>query len=87
MEIIKLSNAREELQKLLPSFLAQTFGQSRSSNIRYAVRSSGILEDGAELSCAGQNETFLGVEEQAIPEKVILCWCSLFTPQSVLYRL
>ena len=54
---------------------------------RFAVRSSGVLEDGADMSAAGQNETYLGVKEEQVPLKVLACWASLFTFQSVRYRL
>jgi hypothetical protein len=85
-EAIKSSGAEVKLAKILKPFLESTFGDKRPSN-RYAVRSSGVLEDGADLSCAGQNETYLGVDEESIPKKIVECWASLFTPQSVSYRL
>lgn len=34
--------------------------RENDKNSRFAVRSSGLTEDGEELSCAGQNQTFLG---------------------------
>lgn len=58
------------------------------SSLKVAVRSSAIGEDGVESSSAGQNETFLGVH--GIDEVLIAvqtCWASLFTAQSVIYRI
>src|SRR3954447_3798655 len=40
----------------------------------YAVRSSGVHEDSADLSFAGQLETVLGVDAQAVGDAVE--WCS-----------
>ncbi|MPC93507.1 putative phosphoenolpyruvate synthase [Portunus trituberculatus] len=54
---------------------------------RVAVRSSGCVEDGAEASAAGQNETVLGVlGRDNLLAAVTTCWASLFTYQSVEYR-
>lgn len=58
------------------------------SSLKVAVRSSAIGEDSAESSSAGQNETFLGI--QNIDQVLIAirkCWASLFTVQSVTYRI
>ncbi|KAG5860856.1 Phosphoenolpyruvate synthase, partial [Gonioctena quinquepunctata] len=53
----------------------------------WAVRSSAIGEDSEELSAAGQNETFLGCQnEEQILKAVTACWASLYTYQSVQYR-
>lgn len=54
---------------------------------RFAVRSSGITEDGEESSAAGQNETFLGLKtNEEVFDAVVKCWASLFSFQSVHYR-
>ncbi|OXA63662.1 putative phosphoenolpyruvate synthase [Folsomia candida] len=81
------SAAAEDIRPLVESHLGQIFGESRSHELRFAVRSSGILEDGSDLSCAGQNASFLDLEETAIPQKIVQCWASAFTFQSVSYRL
>ncbi|MCK6528007.1 hypothetical protein L6R50_10755 [Myxococcota bacterium] len=52
-----------------------------------AVRSSGIGEDGAGTSFAGQYETFLGVEgEFALLRAVRKCWSSLYSARALVYR-
>jgi pyruvate,water dikinase len=52
-----------------------------------AVRSSATLEDGTELSYAGQQETILGAEgEAAILDAIARCWASLDSERTVAYR-
>lgn len=54
---------------------------------RFAVRSSGVAEDGEEASAAGQNDTFLGLRTSTdVFKAIIKCWASLYTFQSVQYR-
>lgn len=81
------ATAEKDIRPLVESHLQQLFGKSRPSTLRFAVRSSGVLEDGSDVSCAGQNETFLGVDEASIPDKIVQCWASAFTYKSVIYRL
>ncbi|XP_059474516.1 putative phosphoenolpyruvate synthase [Neocloeon triangulifer] len=52
----------------------------------FAVRSSAIGEDSADLSSAGQNSTILGVKRQNVAQAVMKCWASLFSEHSVMYR-
>lgn len=57
-------------------------------SLRVAVRSSAIGEDGSDTSSAGQNETFLGVQKiDQVLVAIQKCWASLFTVQSVTYRI
>jgi len=60
---------------------------SASAAALVAVRSSATMEDGAEASFAGQQETILGVrgDEQLI-NAVLRCWRSLHTERAVAYR-
>ena len=52
----------------------------------FAVRSSGSLEDGRELSFAGQYETFLNLRQSDdILTAVQHCWASLFAERVVAY--
>jgi phosphohistidine swiveling domain-containing protein len=52
-----------------------------------AVRSSATAEDTADASFAGQQETFLWVTgEDAVVDRIVDCWASLFTPQAIGYR-
>ena len=52
----------------------------------FAVRSSGIDEDGAESSFAGQHDTFLFVEADAVPDAIVRCWRSAFSERALFYR-
>uniref|UniRef100_A0A8R1DT91 Phosphoenolpyruvate synthase n=1 Tax=Caenorhabditis japonica TaxID=281687 RepID=A0A8R1DT91_CAEJA len=52
----------------------------------YAVRSSAVGEDGADLSSAGQLESYLDVPFQQITEKLKLCWASNFRNEVLNYR-
>lgn len=52
-----------------------------------AVRSSAIAEDAADVSFAGQHDTFLDVRgELALLESIKRCWASLWTARSLSYR-
>ncbi len=52
-----------------------------------AVRSSATSEDGKNHAWAGQLETFLNVNESTIIESVKECWCSVFSPRALFYRI
>jgi len=55
--------------------------------MRLAVRSSGVGEDGQDQSCAGQNDTYLGISgRERVLESVVKCWASAFSFRSVEYR-
>lgn len=51
-----------------------------------AVRSSGVQEDSADSSFAGQHETVLGVEPDDVELALRRCWASLWSPRAVAYR-
>ena len=51
-----------------------------------AVRSSGIAEDGAKASMAGQHDTFLSVREPELYQKIMQCFDSAYNPRAVAYR-
>lgn len=73
-----------QLKELLAPKLNQI---NFDGSARFAVRSSGVTEDGEESSAAGQNETFLGLKKnEDVFEAVIKCWASLYSFQSVQYR-
>lgn len=53
-----------------------------------AVRSSATSEDSSEASFAGLQDTYLWVKGEAdLINKIRSCWASLYTPESVSYRL
>ena len=51
-----------------------------------AVRSSATAEDLPDASFAGQQETFLNVQGDALVERVKECWASLFSQRAIYYR-
>ncbi|MFD1684594.1 phosphoenolpyruvate synthase [Halobellus litoreus] len=51
-----------------------------------AVRSSATAEDLPDASFAGQQETFLNVQEADLVERVKECWASLFSQRAIYYR-
>jgi len=52
-----------------------------------AVRSSACAEDGCDASYAGQQETYLFVEDfDEVVRKVVACWLSFFSERAVFYR-
>ncbi len=54
--------------------------------VRFAVRSSGIGEDGSAASFAGLHETELGVSPDGVADAVRRCWASLWSAPAVAYR-
>jgi len=52
----------------------------------FAVRSSGIDEDGQEHSFAGQHHTALGVAAPEVAQQVVACWASLYADEALAYR-
>lgn len=52
-----------------------------------AVRSSATSEDGKEHAWAGQLETFLNIDKENLIDSIKKCWCSLFSPRAIFYRI
>lgn len=53
----------------------------------FAVRSSGIGEDGSAASYAGLHETELGVTPGGVADAVRRCWASMWSAPAIAYRL
>ena len=51
-----------------------------------AVRSSATAEDLPDASFAGQQETFLNIQREALLDRVCECWASLFSERAIYYR-
>ena len=67
--------------------LASEINENLQTTSSYAVRSSGILEDGANFSAAGQYSSYLnvrGVENILLAVKK--CWASAYSLQAIEYR-
>ncbi|MCD1295836.1 phosphoenolpyruvate protein kinase [Methanocella sp. CWC-04] len=52
----------------------------------WAVRSSAVAEDLPEASFAGQQDTFLNVRREDVPEYVKRCWASFWNFRAIAYR-
>jgi pyruvate,water dikinase len=52
----------------------------------FAVRSSGVAEDGTAASFAGLHDTELGLSAEEVPSAVLRCWASLWSDRAIDYR-
>ncbi|MBN1677246.1 MAG: phosphoenolpyruvate protein kinase [Candidatus Thermoplasmatota archaeon] len=52
----------------------------------WAVRSSATAEDLPQASFAGQQDTFLGVPGEEVPDRVKRCWASFWNARAISYR-
>lgn len=74
---------------LPPALAEQTLAAWReiTGGARVAVRSSATAEDLAEASFAGQQDSYLDVDGEALLERLRACWASLWSDRAVAYRL
>ncbi|KAI6186839.1 hypothetical protein M3Y98_00176800 [Aphelenchoides besseyi] len=84
-ELFAKFRLNDELKESIYDQLNRMYNGQQSSH-RFSVRSSAFGEDGAELSSAGQLETFLYVEIDDISEKLLMCWASNFRREVLNYR-
>jgi pyruvate, water dikinase len=67
--------------------LGGAFGGAFGGAVDVAVRSSATVEDSAEASFAGLQDTYLGVSgTSSVLDHVRRCWASLYNDESVAYR-
>ncbi|GAB6030503.1 hypothetical protein CHUAL_007365 [Chamberlinius hualienensis] len=86
VELISKTQIPDEVRQDVAKELEKLFGQDVDNN-KFAIRSSAIGEDGEDLSSAGQNETYLGIQGiDNICESIVKCWASQFSFRSVEYR-
>ncbi len=60
--------------------------EAEGNELYVAVRSSATAEDLPEASFAGQQNTYLGIDEENYIDSIIKCWASLFTARAIYYR-
>lgn len=78
---------QEPLATQLHDTLARSYAELGAAH-PVAVRSSATSEDSAEASFAGLQDTYLWVKDEAeLISKIRSCWASLYSPESVSYRL
>lgn len=85
--------AKELRQKIMEGKMPEGLQQelqdaykSMGTQVRVAVRSSATAEDLADASFAGQQETYLNVQEKELLEKIKECYASLWGKRALLYR-
>jgi pyruvate, water dikinase len=79
------ARAAELVSTLARPDLAREFASL--GGLPVAVRSSAVAEDSDTASFAGQQETYLGVEDAAsAAARVVDCWASLFSERALFYR-
>jgi rifampicin phosphotransferase len=67
--------------------IAQAYGELPCERPRVAVRSSATAEDLHDYAFAGQQDTYLNVQDAAaVQDAVKRCWASLWTPRAIGYR-
>jgi pyruvate,water dikinase len=64
-----------------------TATHKRVGDGKVAVRSSAVAEDSEAASYAGQQETYLNVEDtEEVCRRVVDCWASFFSERALFYR-
>lgn len=83
-ELIVESKFPEELHDEIIEAYGELDGADSTPYV--AVRSSATAEDLPSASFAGQQETYLDVDEGSLIDRIRDCWASLFTPRAIYYR-
>jgi phosphoenolpyruvate synthase/pyruvate phosphate dikinase len=73
---IEPKDSLADITKYVEYLHTSQFGTSKPNSTTYAVRSSGLAEDGEDSSYAGQHDTFLHVELEDVEWKVLECRAS-----------
>lgn len=82
--VMTVSAAHPLLDRIAEAYARLTDG----ADAAVAVRSSSVLEDGAEASYAGEHDSYLWVEgAEQVLASVRQCWASLYTARAIRYRM
>jgi pyruvate,water dikinase len=85
--IIETKEIPQYIGDAISSYYEMLCEKCGKKNMAVAVRSSGVAEDSASSSFAGQFESFLNVAgKRDLLDKTKLCWSSQFTTQAISYR-
>ncbi|MCR5149939.1 MAG: phosphoenolpyruvate synthase [Clostridiales bacterium] len=87
-EKLQIKNSEETafaMRKVIKSVAVRVTVPGLDKTCLYSVRSACVLEDSALASFAGQFDTFLNVPAADVPEKIIECVCSLYSPNVLDY--
>ena len=74
--VIEPTESLGDITKYAEYLHTNHFGISKPNSTTYAVRSSGLAEDGEDSSYAGQHDTFLHVELEDVEKKILMCRAS-----------
>lgn len=86
--IIESEEMPKEFQKPISEAYSVLCRRYNLKDLSVAVRSSGIAEDMAMASFAGQYDSYLNVKgEENVFKNILKCWASAFTPRCICYRL
>jgi len=92
-KIHTVENASEKIQAMIISkempkdIKAEILKNYKKLHCKFvAVRSSATAEDSASAAWAGQLDSFLNTNEEALLENVKKCWASLFTTRAIFYK-
>jgi len=88
-EKIRALFAQGAMGEELAAEITDAYGQlTQTSGVAVAVRSSATAEDLPTASFAGQQDTFLNIQNaEALLAAVKKCWASLWTARAIAYRL
>lgn len=79
--------ARSETPVDVADAIRNAYARLGKGDMPVAVRSSGTAEDLPELSFAGQQDTYLNIQGEAmLIDAVKRCWASLWTARAIGYR-
>lgn len=97
MKAVAEAAPEEAARRIAALFAARELPDETAEEIRHAhaalgpdvpvaVRSSATAEDLPEMSFAGQQDTYLNIRGEALPDAVKRCWASLWTARAIAYR-
>jgi pyruvate,water dikinase len=86
--VIELTDMPKAFQMPIARAYQALCDRHKVKDLSVAVRSSGIAEDMAMASFAGQYDSYLNVKgKEDVFKNILKCWASAFTPRCVCYRL
>jgi rifampicin phosphotransferase len=77
--------ARHDMPEAIAAEIRREYA-ALGEDVPVAVRSSATAEDLPEMSFAGQQDTYLNIRGEALPEAVKRCWASLWNARAIAYR-
>ncbi len=87
-QMINTAAFLEEIRTAIGDAYAKLCATCGLEALPVAVRSSATAEDLPTASFAGQQDTYLWIQQQdQVVEKVQRCWASLYTPRAIDYRI